>query len=142
MTDILHNAKKQLEDGGFTCVILHEKETYTDTRRGVAPLLSLLESGNPCCGASAADKVVGAGAAYLYVLLGIKELYAAVISEPALKILAAHGIDVYSALTVPNIKNRAGDGFCPIETAVADARDPHDALSKIKARLKKLSEEK
>ena len=140
MTQELKNAKETLENGGYTCAIVLGEMIHTDTRRGVAPLLALLESGISFSGASAADKVVGAGAAYLYVLLGIRELFASVISIPAQKILIAHGIEVYADVTAEGIKNRAGDGTCPIELAVANARDAHDALKRIKARLKELSE--
>ncbi len=142
MTDLLAQAKSTLEQGGYTCVIKSGSETYSDKRRGVAPLLSMLEAGVPCKGASAADKVVGAGAAYLYVLLGIKELYASVISERAKKIVISHEIELYFGAEAPYIKNRAGDGMCPIEAAVADASDARDALIKIKVRLKQLSEGK
>lgn len=142
MTFLLKEAISELEECGYTCVIKSGSETYSDKRRGVAPLLSMLEAGVPCKGASAADKVVGAGAAYLYVLLEIKELYASVISERAKKIVTSHGIELYFGVEAPYIKNRAGDGTCPIEAAVADATDARDALGKIKARLKQLSEGK
>ena len=41
------NTKKALEllsGGGFTCVLYNGERMYTDTKRGVAPLLQLLES--------------------------------------------------------------------------------------------------
>lgn len=142
MTNLLAQAKATLEAGGFTSVIIKGEDIHTDTRRGVAPLLSLLESGASYLGASAADKVVGAGAAYLYVLLGVKELYAAVISKRASDIITSHGITLHSAITVPYIRNRSGDGMCPIECAVIDAVDAKDALAKIKDKLKQLSEVK
>lgn len=142
MTEALAQARSELEAGGFTCVIKHNGNTYTDTRRGVAPLLSLLESEVSYRGASAADKVVGAGAAYLYVIMGITELYAAVVSRPALRILESNAIKVYFGTEAPHIINRSGDGICPIEGAVSDAQNAQDALAKIKAKLKQLSEGK
>jgi hypothetical protein len=87
----------------------------------------------------AADKVVGAGAAYLYVLLGVTEVYALVVSIRAREILARHGVTLYAELVVPHIVNRAGDGICPIEQAVAEATDPQDALTRIRHRLRELN---
>ncbi len=142
MTQELTRAKELLDRGEYTCVIIHTGNIYRERRRGVAPLLALLESEADCKGASVADKVVGAGAAYLYALLEIKELYAAVLSKPAKDILTSYCIDVHAGITVAHINNRAGNGICPIECAVANARDAQDALAKIKERHKQLTEEK
>lgn len=133
------HAKDILAKGNYTCVLYDGERLFVDTKRGVAPLLSFLESKESFAGFSAADKVVGAGAAYLYVLLGIRELYAEVISENAKKIILAHGISLFYGQSVPFIKNRAGNGTCPIELAVAEAKDAEDALGLIKAKLKQLN---
>ena len=117
----LESARSLLERGNYTCVLCRDGSTVADNRRGVRPLLELLESETDFHGFSAADKVVGAGAAYLYVLLDIKELYALVLSEPAKSVLERYGIAAHGEQTVPNIINRAGDGICPIEQAVAAA---------------------
>jgi hypothetical protein len=85
-----------------------------------------------------ADKVVGKAAAFLYVLLGVECLYADVISEPACEVLARFGIAFEAEKTVSAIRNRAGDGFCPMETAVRDVDSPDEALVKIKETLQKL----
>lgn len=138
------NTKKALEllsGGGFTCVLYNGERMYTDTKRGVAPLLQLLESKESLSGFCAADKVVGAGAAYLYVLLDVCEVYAFVISEKAKDILLSHGISVHQKETAAHIINRKGDGVCPIELAVADATDAKDALIRIKKRLGELNSE-
>ncbi len=142
MTELLKSAKKLLEEGGYTCVLAREDEVYTATARGVAPLLAFLDSKKSYVGFSAADKVVGAGAAYLYVLLGVRELYARVISENAKRIIEENSISLYSDEVVCHIRNRAGDGICPVEQAVSDARSPEEALCKIRAKLKQLSEAK
>ncbi|MBQ8357806.1 MAG: DUF1893 domain-containing protein [Clostridia bacterium] len=122
----------------LTCAICRGENMYESRARGVAPLLNWLDNGMNFAGFCAADKVVGAGAAYLYALLGIEELYAAIISDSAQKILTRYGISVHFGESVPRIRNREGDGFCPIETAVADAVDPADALARIRARLAEL----
>ena len=88
MTDNLKKAKRTLDEGSHTLVLCSDTQTYTDTARGVAPLLSFVDNGKSLRGFCAADKVVGAGAAYLYVLLGAEEVYANVISQRAKEILA------------------------------------------------------
>ena len=65
---------------------------YSSTERGVKPLLDFIENGPNLRGFSAADKIVGKAAALLYVLLGVKEVYAPVMSETALYTLAHNGI--------------------------------------------------
>lgn len=55
----------------------------TSTERGVKPLLQWLDGENSVKGFSAVDKVVGRAAAFLYVLLEVKEVYAGVMSEGA-----------------------------------------------------------
>ncbi len=138
MTENLRSAIKTLKEHAYTCVLVSENDTLTFTKRGVSPLLSLLDSGKDYSHYSAADKVVGNGAAYLYLILGIKEIYTSVISEAAYKTLLSGGSEVYFDSCVKYIKNREGNGACPIEQAVADAASPEDALSKIKNKLEEL----
>lgn len=137
MTD-LEKAKKILSDNGFTCVLCKCDETFTSTERGVKPLVLLYESGNDFRGFSAADKVVGRGAAFLYVLLGVNSLYADVISEPALELLETHKITVGYASKVKHIINRKGDGICPFEALVADIVDPETAYRSIRKKMEEM----
>lgn len=135
----LEKARSLLEKENYTCVICRGDDVITDRRRGVRPLLELLESGKDLQGYSAADKVVGKAAAFLYCLLGVKALHAGVLSVPARDVLVSAGISVEWGSLVPAIRNRAGDGFCPMETAVWDLTDPALAPDAIRNALKKLS---
>ena len=130
--------RQRLNDGGYTCVVLASGEEYASFERGVKPLLSLLECEKSFTGAVAADKIVGAGAAHLYVLLGIRALWANVISSSALKVLKYNGIEICYGECVPHIINRKGDGVCPIETAVADVQNSKEAYRLIVETLRKL----
>ena len=132
-------ARKLLIDGGYTCVLISKEKTVTSKKRGVAPLLELLENGNDYNGYFAADKVVGAGAAYLYVLLGVSAVWAQTVSKAARSLFGKYGIELHYENCVPHIINRAGDGICPMENAVKDASSPEDALDKIKNTLDKLN---
>lgn len=141
MTDKIELARQRLTEGGFTCVLHIRDEEYTSFERGVKPLLDFLKCGQSFKGAIAADKTVGAGAAHLYVLLGVEAVWANVISIAAEKVLAEHGIAVFAGERVPYIINRRGDGMCPIETAVADAKSSQHAYELIIAALQKLREQ-
>lgn len=135
----LESARSLLERGNYTCVLCRDGSTVTDNRRGVRPLLELLDSETDLHGYSAADKVVGKAAAFLYCLLDVQALYAGVISRPALAVLENAGITVRYGALVPAIRNRAGDGFCPMETAVWALTDPALAPQAIREALRKLS---
>ncbi len=124
---------------GCTCAASDGESLLTSEKRGVAPLLGWLEQGYDLSRFTVADKVVGKGAAFLYLLLGAKYLYAAVISRPALELLRDYGVFVTFTTCVPAIRNRDNTGFCPIETVVLDCDSPQEALMKIKNRLKELN---
>ena len=133
--DRLDRAKMLLDKTDCTCVLCGNDVILTDKRRGVRPLLDLLNGNADVTGFSVADKVVGKAAAYLYCLLGIKELYAGVISRPALAVLERYHIFVEYGRLVPAIQNRSGDGPCPMESAVWEIDDPQQALSAILTKL-------
>ncbi|MBQ9979536.1 MAG: DUF1893 domain-containing protein [Oscillospiraceae bacterium] len=137
MKDLV-KAKTTLAEGGYTCVLCRGDAVYTSRDRGVAPLIGWYESGAVESGFSAADKVVGNAAAYLYVLMGAVRVHALTISESALKTLTENSIETSWENLVPAIKNRAGDGFCPMETAVRNAESPRHALELVKETLARL----
>lgn len=131
-------ARKTLTDGAYTCVFARDGQFRSDTARGVSPLLAALDSQENYAGWSAADKVVGRGAAFLYVLLGVREVWAAVMSRGAREVLERHGIACFPETETDAIRNRAGDGFCPMESAVAGIDDPFLALAAIRAKRREL----
>ena len=134
----MKKAAELLEKNSRTFAAVNGDDIITSSDRGVKPLLSLIDSGRTLSGYSAADRVVGNGAAYLYVLLGVSSVYTYVISRAALDTLAKYGIDVsYDTLT-DAIKNRSGDGLCPMESAVAAAESPEAALALIRDKLKEM----
>jgi len=67
-------------------------------------------------GAQVADKVIGKGAAALMAYGGVSEVYADVISTPALELLQKHGVNVAYAQQTDRILNRQQNGLCPVET--------------------------
>lgn len=135
----LEKAKKVLTGGNYTCVICRREEIYTDTQRGVKPLMDLLDHGVRISGFCAADKVIGKATAFLYVLLGVCAVYTPVISTAAKEVLLENGIEVEYGEEVEGIKNRSNTGYCPMETAVKDIRQPHIALKAIRKKLLELN---
>ena len=125
-----------LQDG-TTCALYKDK-VYTSEKRGVEPLLLWLASGENFVGFSAADKVVGKAAAFLYVLLGVERVFALVISEVAEKVLLQHNILVEYEQKVPMIRNRTNTGFCPMEQAVWEIENPASAYQAIQEKRREL----
>lgn len=134
----LQSARQLLASGDYTCVLCRGDQIYTSNKRGVAPLLELLDAGVELTDFSAADKVIGKATAMLYRLLGVKAVYAGVISDIAVETLEAGGIHAQWESRVPHIINRTGDGRCPMETATALLDDPREALAAIRAKQAEL----
>ncbi len=136
----LARARSLLAEGRYTLVLVRGDLTETDTARGIEPLLSRLDGGSDYRGYAAADKVVGKAAAFLYVLLGIRELHAETVSELALQVLSAQDISVTYTTLTPRIRNRTATGDCPMETAVLGCTLASEALSSIRTALSELRE--
>lgn len=137
MTDI-ERAKQILISKGCTCVVCKGNNIHISQKRGVAPLMELLDGGADIRGYSAADKAVGKAAAMLFVLLGISEIYAVVMSRGAKAVFDEHGIKYSCGEEVECIVNRQKDGMCPMERAVRDIDDPAEVPKKIKETIEKL----
>ena len=138
MTDNLIKAHKLMLNNNYTCVLVSNENCLISNKRGVKPLLEFLDTKEKFENFSAADRVIGKGAAFLYLLLKIKEIYAQVISESALELLKSNGVTVYYGEVVGRIQNRQKNGFCPIETAVLNVCNENEALNVIKETLKKI----
>ena len=76
------------------------------------------------------------------ILSGVSEVYAEVVSRPALDLLTAEGIAVQYDVCVPAIINRAGTGICPVETLCRDCLTARDCLPLIENFINQLNTEK
>lgn len=85
-----------------------------------------------------ADKIVGKAAALLFVYLGVKCVYADVMSEGAELVFKEFGIEYSFGTKTKNIINRKGDGLCPMENAVINIGTPEKALLAVNDTLQKL----
>ena len=138
----LQKARELLESGNYTCVVCFGNAVHTTSQRGVAPLLNWLDAGIDLSGFSAADRVVGRGAAFLYCLLGVKEVYARVMSRPAAEVLRSYGINANADTFVDGIINRSGTGPCPFEAVVMGIQDAPEALTAIREKRRQMLEGK
>lgn len=138
MTD-WERVKEVLLQNGHTCVLCKGSVMHTSDERGVLPLIAFHTSGKSYAEFSAADKTVGAGAAYMYVLLGVVAVWAKVISQDAVHILKENGIHIFYDEKVPFIINRTGDGRCPMEVCVQGAENAEEAFVRMQAVLKKIN---
>lgn len=131
-------AQKVLKDGGYTLVLYDGKEQITSNERGIKPLLELYGLGKDISGFCAADKVIGKAAAFMYVLLGIKEIYCDVISRPAIAVFEKYGINITYNTLCDYIINRTKTDMCPMEKTVKDINDAKIAHKAILEKLKEL----
>ena len=140
MSPELQRAYALLLEKDLTLVVTNGVHTFESRERGVMPLLSLLDEGKLPAGCVAADRVVGKAAAFLYVLLGVRAVHARVVSDPAVEVFERYGIAWSADEQVAAIRNRAGTGFCPMESAVlhvSDAAIVPDVLRGALCQLKK-----
>lgn len=131
-------AAELLKSGEFTCVLCKGDISYKSAQRGVLPLVMMLDSGKKLNGFCAADKVVGKAAAFLYVLLGVSEVYAPIMSKTAVGVFKRYGVAFYCDTLTDVIINRKKDGVCPMEKAVTSISDPNEALTAIRRTLAEL----
>lgn len=135
----LERAKETLIFDGCTCVITLDSVMFKSKEKGVQPLLDWLYSGNKYTGWRLCDKVVGKAAAYLHIILGVREIYAEVISQPAKELLEENNVTVNADEIVPEILNDAKDGPHPLETAVENITDVNDSIMAIELAVKRMN---
>ena len=132
----LQTAAEYLKKNGCTCVLCKDETLYSSYGKGVKPLLDFIKSDISFERFSAADKVVGKAAALLYVLLGVKSVYADVLSERAKEVFEKSDISVTFESLVPNIQGKFGP--CPMEQAVEHVSSSEDALYAIEKTIEQL----
>ncbi len=130
MEKILEKLKNLLIAQEHSCVFGDEETYFYSDLKGIKPLMQYIQEGKK--GYYVADKIVGKAAAYLFILLEVKAVYADTISVAGLKVLEDNNIPVYYRQLVEYIINRTGDDMCPMEKTVKDIDDPklaHQALA-------------
>jgi len=114
---------------GYSCIIYKNSEKRTFNRKGVIDLFELLTTEPDALkGASVSDKVVGKGAAALMILGEVKDVYAPLISTPALQLLKKSDIAVEYDKEVPFILNRHQADLCPLEKLCREGNTAKELL--------------
>ena len=135
----LERAQALLREGGYTCVLCRGETYHTSTKRGVAPMLGFLAAGTDLRGFSAADKVVGKAPALLFVLAGVTEVYAPVMTEGAVDVFTRHRVGFHYDIIVPYVMNRSRTGMCPMEQTVREIDDPQAAYEAVSRKAAELA---
>ena len=129
-------AKEEYNKGQYTLVICKDADIVTSDITGIKPLINLIEEKKEYKGYSAADKIVGRAAAFLYTLLEVKNLYGEIMSKGATEILKNAKINFEYKTLTDFIENRKKDGMCPMDEAVKNINDPKEAYKAIKQKIK------
>ena len=124
----------QLLHEGKHSLVVANGEICTFKGRGVTDLYHLLQD-DPgfLYEASIADKVMGKAAAALMALAKVKEVYADVVSRPALDLLSKTNMKIRYGTVVPYIINRTATGWCPLEILCFDCDTLEDCFHQIEA---------
>ncbi len=137
MTDVPALISSLVSRGLSIIVLSGGKELYTSTLPGVRPLLELVDRfPQGLAGATVADRLVGGCAARVFVYLRAERVLGVKGSRVAEGILTAAGIEYHFGETVPEVRNRTGDGLCPFEQLSQQHSDTTELLAAIRARLK------
>ena len=131
----LEKAKAVLKNDKCTCVLGLGSVMFKSTEKGVQPLLDWMNSGNNYMGYMIADKVVGRAAAFIDIAMGVREVYAEVMSEGAKELLEKNHIEAYADTVVPQIMNKDKSDVCPLEKAVEGIENAGEALMPIELAL-------
>ena len=127
----LEKAKSALKSENCTCVLALGHVIFRSSESGLKPLMDWMYSGNNYMGFMVADKIVGRAAAFIIIAMGIREVYAEVISEPAKKLLENNQISVTAETVVPEILNADKTDVYPLDKAVEGIENAADALMTI-----------
>lgn len=119
----------KLNKENLTLCLYNGHDSYTSNKKGIIPLLELINQKRDFSTFISVDKVIGKAAAFLYIILNIKDIYCFIISKPALEIFDKYEINVRYETLVPNIRNRKNNGSCPMESLVLNINDPNEALN-------------
>lgn len=119
----LELAKKILKEGEYSLVFVKNGEViYRSSDRGIKALYTMVKGDyGKYRDSYVADRVVGKGAALVYDIIGIKSLYADLMSEAAMDYLDSKSIAYSYDLKTPAIKNRDETDLCPIEKLSMDS---------------------
>lgn len=132
-----------LQSEQCSCVIRKGDTIRIFRKRGVQDLYRLLKDDPDFLkGAFAADKVVGKAAAALMILGGVEEVFTFTVSRLARDLFERSAVKLGFAQEVPHIINRAGTGWCPMESRCRDLDTPEACFGQVEEFLNTMKENK
>lgn len=121
-------------------VVAGPAELYRTVSTGVKPLIELVgRFPGGLYGATVADRIVGGCAARIFVHLRVARVLGLQGSQGAAAILDDARVPWRFRETVPEIRNRSGDGVCPFELLSRENPNPNALIPAIRARLAQLA---
>ena len=132
-----------LQSEQCSCVIRKGDTIRIFRKRGVQDLYRLLKDDPDFLkGAFVADKVVGKAAAALMILGGVEEVFTFTVSRLARDLFERSAVKLGFAQEVPHIINRAGTGWCPMESRCRDLDTPEVCFGQVEEFLNTMKENK
>lgn len=122
-------AIKLLRERKAAFVLCKGDTIVSSNEDGITPLLALIEDGNNYEGFCAAGMIVGKAIAFLYVKLGIKEVYASIMSEEGIYTLARYGIYPICERSISDILRHDDADVQQVEKLVSDIQDVEAAVT-------------
>lgn len=135
----IEKAKALLIDD-VTFAALGKRDEYISKKRGVAPIIELIDTDPEFLeGAAVADRVIGKAAAMLLEKHGAAEIFAQVTSEHAFEYLSDKAVKFEYNKKVEYIINRDKTDMCPMEKAVLGTNDADEGERLIREKIKNLT---
>ena len=129
-----------LDSEDASLVVYNHGETRSFFKKGVRDLEYLLDHDPDfLSGALVADKVVGKASAGMLAFGGVKEVYARTLSSLAVPVLDKAGIACSYGALVDHIIIPEGENRCPLEKIVADASEPAEIVSLLRAHFAEMN---
>lgn len=132
-----------LQSEQCSCVIRKGDTIRIFRKRGVQDLYRLLKDDPDFLkGAFVADKVVGKAAAALMILGGVEEVFTFTVSRLARDLFERSAVKLGFAQEVSHIINRAGTGWCPMESRCRDLDTSEACFGQVEEFLNTMKENK
>ncbi|MBP5402437.1 MAG: DUF1893 domain-containing protein [Treponema sp.] len=131
----LEKAKEIFAQGKYSFVLVKDDDIITCSERGLINLVELIESQKDYSEYSICDKVCGRASAFLYVLLGLKEVHAVKMAKLAVQILDRAEIEFSFETSIDTVLDEKMEAVDKFETAVVKSGSAVNALKDIKAVL-------
>lgn len=126
----LQTAKKILSEPGVTFVIVKGDQILRSSEHGIRPLLRILrDDPESLRGAIIADKIIGKAAALLMIYGKVKNVYAEIVSDPAISVFEEYAVPYEYGLKEKYIQNKDRSGMCPMESKVLNCSVPEEAYT-------------